>query len=97
MKLSKLAVITALCALFAAPVSMAGTDFEKAKKEAIAEIDKAKALGHEWRDSRKMVKKAEKAEKAGDHAKAMKLVNKAREQGLDAQAQARMQANAGQR
>ena len=38
----------------------------------------------------------EKAEKAGDHEKAMKLVNKARQQGIIAVAQAKEQANAAQ-
>ena len=65
-------------------------------KQATAEIDKAKAVGFEWRDSRKLLKEAEKAEKAGDHEKAMKLVNKARQQGIIAVAQAKEQANAAQ-
>ncbi len=95
MKISKLAVITALCTLFAAPLSMAGNDFAQARQDAVAEIDKARAAGYEWRDSRKILKKAEEAEKAGDHEKAMKLANKAKQQGIIAQAQAQSQANAG--
>jgi hypothetical protein len=85
----------ALCALLFAPaISIAG-DFEQSVKEATAEIDKAKAVGYEWRDSRKILKEAEKAEKAGDHEKAMKLVNKAKQQGIIAVVQAKEQANAG--
>jgi hypothetical protein len=85
-----------LALLLAAPIaSIAGSEFDKAAAEATAEIDKAKAAGHEWRDSRKILKEAAKAEKAGNHAEAMKLANKAKQQGIDATAQAKKQANAG--
>ena len=87
---------TALAVLLSAPIaSIAGGDFDKAIKEATAEIDKAKAAGHEWRDSRKMLEKAVKAEKAGKHAEAMVLVSKAKKQGITAVAQAELQKNAG--
>lgn len=89
MKFSRITANAAFLALLATPiVTMAGSDFEQAKKEATAEIDNAKAAGYEWRDSRKILKKAEKAEKAGDHEKAMKLAKKAKKQGIDAVAQA---------
>jgi len=42
---------------------------------------KAASVGGEWRDTGKLIKKAKKALKAGDEAKALKLANKARIQG----------------
>jgi uncharacterized membrane-anchored protein len=98
MKISKLAILSAVFALIAAPLSAsASSDFESAKQQAIAEIDKASALGYEWRDSRKILQQAEKAEKAGDHEKAIKLVNQAKQQGMVAVVQAESQKNAGPR
>lgn len=91
MKLHTIAASTALCTLLFSPaISIAG-DFEHAVKQATEEIDKAKAVGYEWRDSRKILKQAEAAEKAGEHEKAMKLVNKAGQQGIIAVAQAKQQ------
>jgi len=49
---------------------------------------KAKAVGYEWRDTGKMIKKAEAARDAGDDEKAVKLAKKAEKQANDAQAQA---------
>ncbi|MGD8933973.1 MAG: SoxXA-binding protein [Gammaproteobacteria bacterium] len=96
MKISQLATLSAAIALLAAPLSaFAGSDFETAKQQAIAEINKASAVGFEWRDSRKILEQAEKAEKAGDHEKAMKLVKQAGQQGMVAVAQAESQKNAG--
>ncbi len=98
MKLRTITTTAALLALLATPVlSMASTSFDQAKKEAVAEIDKAKAAGFEWRDSRKILEKAEKAEKAGDHKKALKLANQAKKQGIDAVAQSKTQTIAGPR
>ena len=98
MKLHTITTSAALLALLTTPViAMAGGDFEKAKKEASAEINNAKAAGYEWRDSQKILKKAEEAEKAGNHEEAMKLANKAKKQGIDAVAQAEVQKNAGPR
>lgn len=45
-----------------------------------AAMKKAKAVGYLWRDTGKMVKKAEAAAKKGDEAKAVKLANDARSQ-----------------
>ena len=96
MKLLTLSSCAALVALLATPLtSIASADFDKASKAATAEINKAKAVGYEWRDSRKILKKAAKAEKAGDHATAMELVAKAKQQGIIAVAQAASQKNAG--
>jgi nitrogenase molybdenum-iron protein alpha/beta subunit len=96
MKLNTIVLGTALTVLLSTPIaSIAGDDFNKAVKEATTEIDKAKAANYEWRDSRKILKSAEKAEKAGNHAEAMKLANKAKQQGIIAVAQAKQQKNAG--
>lgn len=67
------------------------SDMDAAHKE----IDKAKALGYEWRDSRKLLKKAMKINAEGDYEKAKKLVAKAKQQGQIAVAQAHDQKNAG--
>ena len=82
-----------LCSLCLLPVTTMAGEFQDALKLASTEIDKAKALGYEWRDSRKILKEALKSEKAGEHDKAMKLANKARQQGIIAVTQAQQQAN----
>ena len=98
MKISRLATLSTVVALIAAPLTaFAGSDFESARQQAVAEIDKASAAGFEWRDSRKILEQADKAEKAGDHEKAMQLVNQAKQQGMVAVAQAESQKNAGPR
>lgn len=51
---------------------------------ASAAIDNAKSHDWIWRDTEKFYAEAEKAAKAGDDAKAIKLANKAREQAEDA-------------
>ena len=49
----------------------------------------------EWRDTKKIIKKAKAALKKGDYDKAVKLANKAKQQSTNALQQAREQANAG--
>lgn len=96
MKAPKLVLISAILALSVAPLAaQAGSDYEAVKKAAVIEIDKAKAAGFEWRDSRKLLKKADEAAKKGDMKKALKLANMARAQGIAAVAQAESQKNAG--
>ncbi len=58
---------------------------------ATAENKKAKKVGFEWRDTAKFLKKAKKAGGKG----CVKLANKAKAQALNAQQQAKDQANAG--
>ncbi len=53
---------------------------------------KARKMGAEWRDTGKLIKKAEAAMKAGDEAKAIKLADKARFQAVTAQKQAKFEA-----
>jgi len=96
MKMNTLSAPALLLALLATPLSsIAGNSFNDAAKSATIEIDKAKAAGFEWRDSREILEQAAKAEKAGDHATAMKLAAKAKRQGILAVAQAKSQKNAG--
>ena len=70
-------------------------DFPTLAKEAGASIKKANSIGGEWRDSKKFVKKAEKAVKAGDMKKALELANKAKDQGKMGYDQAMSQKDAG--
>jgi len=76
-----------------APLGAQASSFEDAYKQASLEIDKAKAINYEWRDSRKLLKKAEQLHKEGKTDQAMKLVEKAREQGQLAVLQAEAQSN----
>jgi len=57
---------------------------EAAIAAAKAANKKAKGVGYEWRDTGKMIKKAEKAMEAGDEAGAIKIANKAKKQAEDA-------------
>ncbi|MEJ2344329.1 MAG: LysM peptidoglycan-binding domain-containing protein [Gammaproteobacteria bacterium] len=54
---------------------------EQAIADAKASLAKAKALDYEWRDSDKILKQAEQAYKDGKYDEAIKLANKAKEQG----------------
>jgi len=62
---------------------------------ATAENAKAKAVGFEWRDTGKMLKEAAKLATKGDTANAVAMANKAKAQAVNAQQQAKDQANAG--
>jgi hypothetical protein len=83
------------CASTNEPADPRQAEYEALVGQAVAELDKANATGFEWRDSRKFLKQADEAAKAGDYDKAMKLADKARAQGIAAQQQAQSQANAG--
>ncbi|MFV2003980.1 MAG: hypothetical protein ACC650_02190 [Gammaproteobacteria bacterium] len=87
---SKASIISAC--LFAPVLAQAGS-YEDAIKEANISIDKAKAINYEWRDSRKLLKKADKLNKEGQTDKAMNLVKKAKKQGELAVAQAELQSS----
>ncbi len=69
--------------------------FQKALAAAKKANKAAAALKNEWRDTAKIIKAAEKAAAKGDYATAIKLANKAEEQGRLAVQQARDNANAG--
>lgn len=84
--------LSILITLLASTPLQANT-YEDAVKQASAEIDKAKAMHYEWRDSRKLLKKAEKLYKEGKQDKALKLVEKAGQQGKLAVIQAKAQSS----
>jgi hypothetical protein len=93
MKLRNIATALTFSVILIAPAIASTGEFDQAVKDATAAIDKAKAAHYEWRDSRKILKEAEEAEKAGDHKKAMSLANEAKQQGIIAVAQAKEQAH----
>ena len=61
--------------------STSAEDYQKSLSEAIIVLDKAEKSGFEWRDSRDILKDAEKAAKDGDFARASELANQAKRQG----------------
>lgn len=98
--MKKLVVIAASLMLFGCSYISGLTmetadDYPTLVKEAKASIDKAKSIGGEWRDSKKLLKKAAKAEKAGKTDKAKSLAKKARFQGEMGYEQALGQKDAG--
>lgn len=66
-----------------------GSPAESAIAAAKAANADAKAVGYEWRDTKKIIGKAEKALADGDDAKAIKLANQAQTQAETAQDQAK--------
>lgn len=77
------------------PAASAGP--EAAISAANAANKDAKSVGYEWRDTGKMIKKAEKLAKEGKAGEAVKLAKKAEMQGKAAQQQAESQKAAGPR
>ena len=75
----------------------AGGGAEAAISAAKASIKGAKSAGYEWRDTGKMIKKAEKLAGEGKTEEAIKLAKKAEMQGKEAQVQATSQKSAGPR
>ena len=95
MNTKHLSLISILSACLFAPVISQASDFAGAVSDANSSIDKARAVNYEWRDSRKILKKADDLNKAGKSDEAMKLVEKAKKQGELAVAQADMQSGTG--
>lgn len=93
MKNKKLCLISITSAFLFTPVLAQAGNYEDAVKEANASLDDAKAVNYEWRDSRKLLGKADKLNKEGKSDEAMKLVAKAKNQGELAVAQAELQAS----
>ncbi len=54
------------------------SDYEQALADANAAVEKAKGVGGEWRDTGKLIKKAQEAAGKGDYAQAVKFANKAK-------------------
>ena len=74
------ALLAAGCAGPEEEAPAAGSSAEQAIAAAKEAYARAKREGYAWRDTGKIIKKAEKALAAGDEAKATKLANKARKQ-----------------
>lgn len=70
-------------------------DYQEALADAKVAVQKASKVNYEWRDTGKILKKAEAAAKAGDFDKAVELANRAERQGELAFAQYHQQRNAG--
>ncbi len=97
MKIIKTLKFTSLIAMiFAVAIGCtsttdSGTSAEDQARAAIAAAKdankQAKAVGNEWRDTGKTIKKAEEALAAGDYDKATSLANKAKRQAENAVAQ----------
>jgi len=68
-----------------------GMTAEQAIADAKSANAQAKKMGAEWRDTGKMIKKAEKALADGDDQKAIKIANKAQRQAENAMKQAKEQ------
>ena len=93
MKTIKIALVSIFGASLLTPVISQAGSYDDAVKAANASINQAKAVNYEWRDSRKLLKKADKLKAEGKTDQAMKLVAKAHKQGELALAQAEQQAN----
>ncbi len=94
MKIIKLGMLTFLLTVATACNSNSSksySSYDEAAKDATTSIDNAKAANYEWRDSRKMLKKAAKLAKEGKSEEAIKLATKAKQQGDLAIAQAKQQ------
>jgi len=70
-------------------------DYNAAVADAKKSLKTANKANHEWRDSGKILKKADKAAKAGNFPAATRLANQAKQQGDLAVAQSKQQAHAG--
>jgi len=92
MKIRSFSIISTLSACLFIPALAQAGNFEEAVNQASIEIDHAKALNNEWRDSRKLLEKADKLYKEGKTEQAMKLVAQAKFQGEQAVIQAKNQA-----
>jgi len=97
LKLTSLLALIFAVAIGCSSTSTDGSSLEQQAKDAIAAAKKAnkeaKSVGYEWRDTGKMIKKAEKALGAEEFEKAIKLANKARRQAENAIAQQRSENN----
>ena len=97
--MKKLLVIAAAAALMTACASAPSQSSNMAAADAaIAAANqanhKAKKVNYEWRDTGKLIKKADKAKDKGEFDSAVKLANKAKRQAMNAYAQYEDQKNA---
>ena len=92
-KLGFIALVIALTSACSSYETKSFTNFDEALKDATAAIGEAKSAGYEWRDSQKLVTKAEKLNADGKVDEALKTIAKAKEQAVLAVAQAKQQAS----
>lgn len=97
MKINKLLTIIGSICILLGMQSCATMEAYSKGEAAEVEIAKAKAMGFEWRDSKKILKKGYKALDDGDMEKGAKLIATAKQQGINAQTQAKAEMNAGPR
>ena len=99
--MKKIAMLAAAATLLLGACATAPTvskdDAMSAISMAKQETAKAKKVNYEWRDTGKIIKKAEEAMKKEEYATAVKLANQAKTQSVLAQQQHRDQMNAGPR
>ena len=93
MKIKNLGLIAAVSACLLSPVLVQAGSYEQAVLDAKASIDNAKALNYEWRDSRKLLEKADQLNKEGKSDEALKLLAEAKKQGDMAVIQAKLQSS----
>lgn len=89
---------TLLVSAFALALSACGPNYDAMSYDELVqhankEIKAAKGMNYLWRDTEKTLKKAAKAKKGGDEAKAKKLARAALDQALMAQDQAKEQSS----
>lgn len=89
----KITVFAATLALAASFNVAAGSNVAQAIADAKAANKKAKSVGYEWRDTGKIIKKAEAAAKKGDTDKALSLAHAAQTQAVNAYHQYNEQKN----
>jgi hypothetical protein len=106
MKISSLLGVLLLTVMVATGCATAGSkmassskqvEFEKALSQAKANQKRANSVGGEWRDTDKLIKKAEVEAKVGDLDKAIEFAKQAAFQGERGYHQAMEQKNAGPR
>ena len=91
-KTAGVAAIMTVAALTAPPAMAAdAASYQAAYEAAEAARKKAASVGFEWRDTKKLLKKAKSAAEKGDFAKAEKFAAKAKFQGDAAYAQSQEQ------
>ena len=96
--MKKIAILVAATCMIAGTSAIAAPskkDAASAVQAAVKSIEAAKAVRGEWRNSYKILGKAKKAYKKGNYAKAAKLANQAKREGIMGKAQAKAEAHAG--
>lgn len=92
-KLGLLAFIIATITACGSNDTKSYTNYDDALADVKESIAEAKSANYEWRDTGKLVKKAEKLNAEGKVDDALKTLAKAKEQAVLAVAQAKQQAN----